>query len=530
MPVNKLSRREQLEALERLSSFIPEEQRLMLLDLGQDDNLSLKDKIQTTFLELSDPLLSVSDLGILFGTTASELKDIETILSELVSEEFLESDDRTFRPLMPKGNEDMPVERLYRLKGVEPTILKILALETEIFRKDNSELVDRYYQFSCNARLLRQIARIDRFDAILGTGQQREEVKNHIKAIKEGMESGKQVPNSVLLVFDIDKTIHSASGEIEEGDKPGPEKGFISRSGDSIFETYNPQEETDPPVQKIATVQISIPYRKAAFDREKIISIADGQQRTAALGLASIDKVPTYVMTVNAVLPADSDTATLIFSIANNSKPIKSDFRKIIDTTLQDADKLFVSSSVARKLANTETSPFYQLVEMPGYKTTQTVVRFNTLENSIGEFVKKFKGSAVEIDADTLETISSRFFNLVKATWPEAWGLKPQESKLMAGVGLRSLTTLFASVLQKAVLMENQSFDDPQLWKRIEKDLKTMRDYCVVWRQEDALANSALHVNFYASQIKPRSLTFQDLESMEQALDLAKSEQWKHNS
>ena len=529
MPVNKLSKKERLEALDRLSSFIPEEQRLMLLELGQDENLSLKDKLQTTFLELSDPLLSVSDLGILYGTTPSEVVEIESVLAELVSEEFLESDDRTYRPLMPKGDEAMPVEKLFRLKGIEPSVLKILALETEIKRKDDSGLVDRYYQFSCNARLLRQIARIDRFDAILGTGQQREEVKKHIKDIKEGMESGSQVPNSVLLVFDIDETVHSASGEIEEGDKPGPEKGFISRSGDSVFETLNPQEETDPPVQKIATVQISIPYRKAAFDREKIITIADGQQRTAALGLASIDKVPSYVMTVNAVLPADKDTATLIFQIANNSRPIKSDFRNILNSTLIDADKKIVTTYVARKLAMDEASPFFQIVQLPGVKSNTAVVVFNTLDNALGEFVKIFKGTEIEINAETLESISIRFFNLVRKTWPEAWGLKPVESKLMAGIGLRSLTALFATVVQKAVLNENKGFDDVQLWKQIEKDLKTMREYCVVWRQEDALAHSNLHVNFYSSQIKPRSLTFQDLASLERALALAKSEQWKHN-
>jgi len=525
MPVKKLTPKERQDSWLRLASFIPEATKLMLLDLGDDPLKSLKEKIQTTFVELSDPLLSASDFQVLFDLN-NENEALE-ILNSLVEESFLESDSKTLRPLMPKANEEMKFEKLFRLKGIESSQLKLLGLETEMRRRENPDLIDRYYQFSCDARLIRQIAQIEHFDAVVGTGNQREEVKKHILKIQEGIESGRQIPNSVLLVFDPSRTIHSSSGELEEGDRPGLDKGFINRPPDSIVELPNPQDETDPIAQRIATVQLFIPYRKAAFDHEKILSIADGQQRTAAMGLASIDKVPEYVITVSAVLPADTDAKKTIFIIANSAKAIKSDFQSLmkIDTAMETP-----SPYVARLLALNEDSPLFQLVELPGVKKERAVVKFNTLEQALLKgFVEAFNGTTVKLTREELYEVSKAFFIAVRETWPEAWGLKPIESKLMSGLGFRSLSILFGEDIKTFKVDEGKNVADPSIWKKVKKDLEVMKKYCVVWRGEDAASMSNLHQTFYATQIKPRSLTFQDITNLTKALRLARSQQWKNN-
>jgi len=522
MAVSKLTAKERQDSLARLSSFIPEATRSLLMDLGSDPLLTLKEKIQATFVELSDPLLSASDFQVLFDLSSE--KEALEILNSLVDENFLESDSKTLRPLMPKANENLNFEKLFRLKGIELSVLKLLALETELRRKANPDLIDYYYQFSCDARLIRQIAAIEYFDAIVGTGVQREEVKKHIEAIRKGIEFGNQIPNSVLLVFDPSRTIHSASGELEEGDRPGTDKGFINRPTDSTVEIANPQDETSPISQRISSVQIFIPYRKAAFDHEKILSIADGQQRTAALGLASIDKVPEYTFTINAILPADSAAKRMIFSIANSARKLNSDFQKLIQigTPLDSPTPM-----VARRLALDEHSPLYQLIELPGVKSAKAVVKFNSVEQALSKgFMQEFEGTGYSLEADELFEVSKKFYSAVKETWPEAWGLKPIESKLMSGLGFRSLTLLFAEDIKRHRVDEKKSLDSADMWKEIKKGLTKMKKYCVAWRQEDAIKMSNLHQVFFATQIKPKSLTFQDITHLTRALRLARSEQW----
>jgi hypothetical protein len=57
----------------------------------------------------------------------------------------------------------------------------------------------------------------------------------------------------------------------------------------------------DETVQQVRLVLIEIPYRRAAFDDEKSILLVDGQQRTAALALVSVQDHPSIEMAATAV-------------------------------------------------------------------------------------------------------------------------------------------------------------------------------------------------------------------------------------
>jgi hypothetical protein len=66
------------------------------------------------------------------------------------------------------------------------------------------------------------------------------------------------------------------------------------------------------PVQSIRSVEIDFPFRPAAFDDEKAALLVDGQQRTAALSMVDIEKVPAVALSVMAVI-ADADEAKRVF-------------------------------------------------------------------------------------------------------------------------------------------------------------------------------------------------------------------------
>jgi DGQHR domain-containing protein len=499
-------------------------------DLGSDDTISVEQKIQTLFLTLADPLLSAFDIALLLHMQSkSEFDQIRSALLELEADGFLESDSRTSRPLMPKGDDPYELETLYRQRDIEMSPLVLTSIETEIKMRDES--VERVYQFSCDARLIRQIAKIERFDVFLGEGNQRAEIKTHILNIKESIEAtGSQIPNSILLVLDPEKTIHSADRVLEAGDEPPLEKCFVSRDDSNLLVTYNPQHDDTAPVQSIAPARIRIPYRNAMFDREKTLNIADGQQRTAAIALTSIDKVPQYMITVNAILPSTVDREKQIFVLANTVRPVRKDLVSSIIGTLDDSatNEKAVVPWVTRQLTTQETnSPFYLIVKVAGTVSTSPnqVVSFATVEESV-RMIHKRLINAVNVDSPALLALCLKLFSLYKQTWPEAWGRKPVESKLMAGIGMRALTRYMSSILlNEGVKPGGLKSQEP--WTNVANKLKTMRDYCVCWTEDAAAASGSLHSEFFRREVRPRTLVFQDIQQLADALEEAANGVWR---
>src|SRR5262249_8673432 len=158
----------------------------------------------------------------------------------------------TQRPLDTEEN-----LKLYRRKLPTVSRLKIAAIEASLPNGGTR------YQFTCDGRIIRSIAKVDRLDAISGTGQQRAEIKKHVENIAEGIEHGNQVPNAMLITINEDTVVVDP----ESGETP-PDSFVIIRGISERLDIPNPYNPANP-AQTLRSVEIDFPFRPAAFDEEK---------------------------------------------------------------------------------------------------------------------------------------------------------------------------------------------------------------------------------------------------------------------
>ena len=484
---------------EQLQALFSDQERNAILAIGESGDLVPDEKVLQAFQTLGDPLLADEDLYQLLGNTTT-LSDIQVTLRRLVDAQQLEYSDDTQRPLDDAG------VRLYRLVDMPVTRLKIIALEAEL--PDGTSR----YTFTCEGRIIRSLARVQRLDALSSTGQQRAEILSHVRNIATGIRGGIQVPNSLLISLLEDNTIVENDEAIEDT----PQSFVVIRSLiDDNFEVRDPQFDTAPVVQQQRLVEINFPFRRAAFDDEKSALLVDGQQRTAALSLVSIDAIPRFEFSVNAVI-ATADNAKEVFAVANSARPIPIDFKRALVGAMGDESGFLreerLTASVTRHLAVTdEDSPFYSITRYPGLPSDRSqVVVYNTLFS----VVKAFEQSALKYDGDVevLAEYIKRSFNAVKETWPEAWGVRPSFMvRLMGGLGLRAMALLIAWYLERgSSLTERLGNED---WENLRRFLAALRTR-VLFSEEEARAATGRAEKFWKEYIKDGQNTAQDISTL----------------
>lgn len=305
--------------------------------------------IEEMFEQLGDPLLSVDDVRALLVTHPRD--NVAAALTTLCSEGTLERTKTTSRPL------DVGDVELFRLARLPFSRLRLVAIESR-----TSSGTSRY-QFTCDGRLLRSLARVDRLDAVAGTGNQRDEIRRHVERIAEGIASGTQIPNSVLLVLSSDRIAN-------DDEEDAPESFIRIRPIKPEFERITSPTEPDVVIQEYRPVEIDFPYRRAAFDEEKSALLVDGQQRTAALSMVDIDQLPTFSLSVNAEI-ASSEQAKTVFLVANSTVKIETKFSRALMAAMEQSPG-FVTQERPRAVAcrnlalQDEKSPFFGLVQYPG--------------------------------------------------------------------------------------------------------------------------------------------------------------------
>ena len=461
-----------------------------------DNGDSLESRVEKLFHELPDLLLSSTDVADLLRTAHTD--ELIATLVSLTTVGTLEKSESTQRP----KDEDGVV--LYRRAGVPVKRLKLLATENEL-----GDGTSRY-QFTCDGRLLRSIARIDRLDALSGDGQQRDEIKDHVAKIAEGIRGGTQVPNSVLLVLQEELT--SINEDPSEDQQP---ESFIRvRPLQPWVEVPHP-ESAHQAAQKTRIVELDFPFRAAAFDEEKAALLVDGQQRTAGLAFVDIEAVPSFFLSVNAVI-ADAEEAKNVFHVANSTVKISTQFSRALTATMENApgylkDEQLVAQAVRDLALHNESSPFKDQVAYPGVKKkgNKPPVAFNSLV----QVVTTFNQSGVPVnDAKQLASVVGRAFSIVKNTWPSAWGLRPEKSRLMHGLGLRALAALLAQKLEQRCSAEDFDGDflSDDTWKPIETSIERLKDH-FVWTDADAANASKGAAKLYREETAKRQNTSQDI-------------------
>ncbi|TDC79159.1 DGQHR domain-containing protein DpdB [Streptomyces hainanensis] len=276
------------------------------------------------------------------------------------------------------------------------------------------------------------VARISRDEAGKLLGYQRPEKKQHVKQILDYL-NGDDVlfPNGLILALPSSVRFKGSRG-------PNSTDGLAT----------------------IGTIEIPLPE---SADAPRPALIVDGQQRSLALARTKRSTLPVTVagfvteeleiqrdqfLRVNTVSPLPHNLVSELLPEVNTRLPTKLSARKL-------------PSALVNALNQDSDSPFCGLIKQAstaGSRRSEAVVKDNSLISAIEESLSPsgvlfpYKNlSNGTADAATMREILVVYWSAVRDTFPEAWGLSPTKSRLMHGVGIRSMGRLMDRVMDRVV-------------------------------------------------------------------------------
>lgn len=302
-------------------------------------------------------------------------------------------------------------------------VIKVQAMEIQQSpgRKLYSFAVDgkQVYDFA-------DVSRIRRNDDAALEGYQRPEVVAHIQEIKEYLESeAPMIPNGVVIAFDSRvkfKRVKSSKLDISKDARVGVLEIPV---GD------------DP-------------------ERGKVGFIVDGQQRLAAIRGAKIARFP---MLISAFITDDLHTQTEQFILVNSTKPLpKGLIYELIPHTEARLPTVLhrrrLAAFLLERLNHDAKSPLHRLIRTP--TAPDGVIKDNSmlkmLDSSLSDGVLYEFRERNELSEDSVANmleLLQRYWAAVKETFPDAWGLKPKDSRLMHGAGIVSVGNLMDHIATK---------------------------------------------------------------------------------
>src|SRR5262249_5955113 len=107
-------------------------------------------------------------------------------------------------------------------------------------------------------------------------------------------------------------------------------------------------------------------------------------------------------------------------------------------------------------------------------------------------------------------------FSIVRDTWPNAWGKKPGESRLMHGAGLRSMASLMFDILDRLELA-GKDLTQAEPWNQVASEIALLKPR-IAWTQADADQGTQSAQKFWDTQVKNRQNTSQDIKDLTRRL------------
>lgn len=282
------------------------------------------------------------------------------------------------------------------------------------------------YSFGIDGKKLldiAQISRIGRNEKAKITGYQRPEVISHIKEIRAYLETESAIlPNAIVVAFNTKVT-------------------------------FEPLKYADAN-KTIRHGMLTVPVNNSE-GIEKPGWIVDGQQRSAAIRDADINEFPVFVTAFITDSIAEQKEQ---FILVNSTKPLPQGliYELLPDTDTRLSNKLekrrFPSillqevntndNSILRNAIQTPTNPL-------GFIKDNSFLRM--LENSLNDGAL-YRYKTFEKADDVKEkcyTLLTNFWTAVAKTFPDAWSLRPDKSRLTHGVGIISLGYVMDTISDK---------------------------------------------------------------------------------
>jgi DGQHR domain-containing protein len=287
------------------------------------------------------------------------------------------------------------------------------------------------YVFSLTASQILQIADISRVSRDQSgdlIGYQRPEVRQHIQEIVDYLDSDQVIfPNPIIIA--LPSSIKFTSGR---GPKVVGDEGAQGR------------------------IEIPLPGDGAP----KVGWIVDGQQRALALARA---KCPHLIVPVNAFVTDSIDIQRDQFLRINNARPLPrglvTELLPTISSPLPPRLALRRTPSALCDLLNAdEHSPFQGLIKRSSTRVElrrQAVVTDTSIVKMLEESLTSPSGclfpfrnmTSGETDFAGIWQVLLIYWGAVQATFPDAWGKSPAQSRLMHGAGIRAVGRLMDRVM-----------------------------------------------------------------------------------
>lgn len=308
---------------------------------------------------------------------------------------------------------------------VEERLLERRALR--IHQNENVPL----YVFSLAAEevnVVADVARISRDEAGKLIGYQRPETRQHVKQILTYLDSDEVLfPNALILALPETVRFRSSRG-------PGTTDGLATAG----------------------TLEIPVPTDPSA---PRPAWIVDGQQRSLALAQTRHKQLP--VLVAGFVAPS-LDLQRDQFLRVNTVKPLPSNLvtellPEIVAAPSPRLSARKLPSALVDMLNQDPASPFHGLVKRASTEAgdAQTVVKDNSLVEALRESLESPSGalfpyrnySSGTTDTEGIREVLLAYWGAVRDVFPGAWGLPATESRLMGGVGIRSMSRLMDRVV-----------------------------------------------------------------------------------
>lgn len=292
-----------------------------------------------------------------------------------------------------------------------------LVMNALLFKQGDAKV----FSFAMPGAQLTQIADLSRIkrDEKKATlqGFQRAEIQKHVREITEYLDRGPALfPNAVILAL-------------------SPEVTFTRKRG---TKTANLN------VAGVEAGTLSIPIRA---EGEKVAWVVDGQQRSLALGRS---KNGSILVPVVAFESSSIETHRQQFILVNRAKGLS---QRLINELLPETDDALlprdlVASRVPSELCNllnmTNKSPFFRRIARISERPDKNAIIDSAVTRMIRDRVNGTSGALLHLKGNGRESANVRemyrllaaYWSAVAATFPEAWSLPPDKSRLTSAAGI----------------------------------------------------------------------------------------------
>lgn len=262
-------------------------------------------------------------------------------------------------------------------------------------------------------------------------GFQRDAIQKHIMAMVDYLNSGDVLfPNAILLAISPRATFSRSRGPTPEGLIPSGDAGVLK-----------------------------LPHLS---DGSKCAWIVDGQQRSTALARAADGNLPVPVI---AFVSDNLQVHREQFILVNKARPLP---KRMVDELLPEVDTRHlpadmamrqIPSALVERLDADPASPFHGLIRRTSTsKDPLRVVTDSALVRTLQRQIHQPLGALAAFrsldggssDPNGMYGVVVQFWTEVKRAFPEAWGLPPEQSRLMHSAGIAAIGALMDHLMPRA--------------------------------------------------------------------------------